>query len=272
VGYVDFVRELGPDQPIYGLQSIGLDGRAEPFKSIEAMARHYLVEVRAHQPQGPYAFIGACFGATVAYEMARQLMAAGEVVAFLGLIAPTARGGDEADERLVQAPRVVRRAVALANLVRGRLRGYLRDMHGLSLPGRLRYLVRKVQSLSATVMQPHGLKGAQRELNQLEVYRANLHALDSYARRPLDGVLFAFEILETAAAGLVANRLPIDWEAYWQGPLKWHVLPGRDSGDMLAGANAAVVATLLTERLRAAFEQSVSAASAAPARQTDASA
>ena len=249
------MRELGPEQPIYGLQSIGLDGRAEPFDSIEAMAGHYVAEVRAHQPQGPYAFIGACFGATVAYEMARQLLAAGEVVAFLGLIAPTARGGDEADEQLLQAPRAVKRAVALANLVRGRLSGYRRDMRGLGFAARLRYLVRKIRSLSATVAQPHGLKGAQRELNQLEVYRANLHALDSYVRRPLVGALIAFEILETTEGGPAANGAAVDWETYWQGSLQWHVLPGKDSGDMLAGANAAKVAALLTTRLRAAFDR-----------------
>ena len=255
VGYVDFVRELGPDQPIYGLQSIGLTGRAEPFGSIEAMAKHYLSEVRAHQPRGPYALVGACFGATVAYEMARQLMAAGEVVAFLGLIAPTAREGDEADQRKSRAPRVVKRAVALGNLMRERLRAYLMDMRGLSPAARLSYLMRKVHSLSGTVVKPHAFNGVQRELNQREVYHANLHALDSFLRRPLKGALVAFEILEIVEAGLPEDRPPIDWESYWQGPLTWHVLPGKDSGDMLAGANARAVATLLTGRLRAAFEQ-----------------
>ncbi len=276
VGYADFVRALGADQPIYGLQSIGLDGRAAPFASIEAMAGHYLMEIRAQQAQGPYALVGACFGATVAYEMARQLLAAGEVVAFLGLIAPTDRGGSEAGEPLVRAPRAVRRAAALANLVQERLNVYRRDMQGQSLGERLRYLVRKVQSLSTTATQPHGLKGAGRELNQLEVYRANLQALDSYVRLPLTGPLVAFEILETQPSGPevaeVANRSGIDWQDYWQGPLPIHVTAGKDSGDMLAGAHAAGVARVLNERLRIAFEQSVNAASAAPARQTDASA
>jgi|GEM_PF-2270007 len=240
------------------------------------MAGHYLMEIRAQQAQGPYALVGACFGATVAYEMARQLLAAGEVVAFLGLIAPTDRGGSEAGEPLVRTPRAVRRAAALANLVQERLNVYRRDMQGQSLGERLRYLVRKVQSLSTTATQPHGLKGAGRELNQLEVYRANLQALDSYVRLPLTGPLVAFEILETEPSGPevaeVANRSGIDWQDYWQGPLPIHVTAGKDSGDMLAGAHAAGVARVLNERLRIAFEQSVNAASAAPARQTDASA
>ena len=276
VGYADFVRTLGADQPVYGLQALGLDGRTAPLDSIEAMASHYLTEIRVQQAYGPYALVGACFGATVAYEMARQLLATGEVVAFLGLIAPTGREGDEAGEPLMRAPRAVRRAVALANLVRERLQVYLQDMRGQSLRSRLRYLAGKVQSLSSTAVQPHGLKGAERELNQLEVYRANLQALDSYLRLPLTGPLVAFEILETRPASpavkAVTNASGIDWQEYWQGPLPVHYLPGRDSGDMLAGANAAEAARVLNERLRAAFERSVNAASASPARQTDASA
>ena len=68
----------------------------EPLVSIEAMAQLYLSEMRSVQPRGPYALIGACFGATVAYEMARRLAESGEEVAFLGLLDPTRVGGEDA--------------------------------------------------------------------------------------------------------------------------------------------------------------------------------
>ncbi|MEO7387341.1 MAG: thioesterase domain-containing protein, partial [Gammaproteobacteria bacterium] len=253
VGYADFVRELGPEQPVFGLQSLGLDGRAEPFDSIEAMAHHYIEELREHQPQGPYALAGACFGATVAWEMTRQLTAAGDVVAFLGLVAPTSREGDESGERLVRAPRVVRRAIALTKLVRDRLRSYRREMRGLTLAARLDYLRRKVSSVGATVVHPHGLKGATRELNQLEVYRANVHALDSYVRGPIGAGLVALEILETTDRQMPT---PVnDWQGLWPGEPRWHFLPGRDSGDMLAGGNARPVAALLAARMASAFQR-----------------
>ncbi len=255
VGYADFVRELGPDQPIYGLQSIGLDGRAAPYESIEAMAKHYVAEVREHQRRGPYAIIGACFGATIAYEMARQVMAAGETIAFLGLVAPTTREGDELGEHLVHAPRFVKRAVALGELARQRLHGYLREMRGLGLSERLMYVARKLRSLTASVMRTHGLKGTARELNQLEVYRANLDALDRYLRCPLEGRIAAIEIFETADTG-PGRRSPNDWEAGCPVPPQWHFLPGKDSGQMLSGENARVIAALLSERLRLAFEHS----------------
>ena len=56
------------------------------------MAAHYLDEIRAFQPQGPYLIAGFCFGGLVAYEMAQQLVAAGEEVGFLALLDTNAAG------------------------------------------------------------------------------------------------------------------------------------------------------------------------------------
>ncbi len=83
-GYVNLSRHLGPDQPVYGLRSRGLDGREE-FESIEEMARHYIADMRVIQPRGPYHLGGYCFGGNVAYEMARQLEEQGEEVRTLAL-------------------------------------------------------------------------------------------------------------------------------------------------------------------------------------------
>jgi len=84
-GYTALAQHLGENQPVYAFKSRGLDG-AEEFASIEEMARHYIMELRAFQPIGPYYLGGYCFGGNVAYEMARQLHAQGETVALLALI------------------------------------------------------------------------------------------------------------------------------------------------------------------------------------------
>jgi thioesterase domain-containing protein len=49
------------------------------------MAAHYLEEIRAIQPEGPYFLGGLSFGGTVAFEMAQQLHAQGEQVGLLFL-------------------------------------------------------------------------------------------------------------------------------------------------------------------------------------------
>lgn len=84
--YRDFARLLGSDQPVYGIQALGLDGSRPPLESIEEMARHYVSEVRAIQPEGPYYLGGHCYGGVIVFEMAQQLTRAGQDVAFLGML------------------------------------------------------------------------------------------------------------------------------------------------------------------------------------------
>jgi amino acid adenylation domain-containing protein len=79
-------RDLGADQPLYGLQARGIDGRARPLDNLPGMATLYLEEVRTVQPHGPFRLGGYCAGGWVALEMARQLEAQGESVDLVALI------------------------------------------------------------------------------------------------------------------------------------------------------------------------------------------
>ena len=83
--YRNLVAHLPADQPVYGLQSVGLDGRRAPLTTVPALAAELLREVREVQPSGPYLLAGYCFGGVVAVEMAHQLEQAGERVALLAL-------------------------------------------------------------------------------------------------------------------------------------------------------------------------------------------
>jgi thioesterase domain-containing protein len=77
---------LGEDQPLFGLVFAKLDGDSELDKSIQDMAKHNISEIRTLQPEGPYLLGGMCFGGLVAYEMAQQLLAQDQQVAFLGIM------------------------------------------------------------------------------------------------------------------------------------------------------------------------------------------
>ena len=254
VGFSDLARELGDEQPFYGLQSVGLDGTEAPLDSIEEMAKLYVSEVRSIQSRGPYALIGACFGATVAYEMTRQLLEQGEEVAFLGLLSPTDREGHGDDQHRTSIPRSYKRTRALGNFLTGRLRLYLDEMQRRPNGDRIKYLIDKIQSLGASIADRNRLKGAQRELNQIEVYQANLRALDGYRRKPLNGRLRALEIFETTSVETSAQE-PFDWSGFWEGTPKVHYVPGKDSGDMLSEKNVPLLAAGLAERLQAALNE-----------------
>ena len=81
----DLLRHLGNDQPVYGLQAQGLDGRQPPHTDVRDMAACYVREIQRHQPHGPYFLSGLSFGGLVAYEMGRQLEAFGEKVGLVAL-------------------------------------------------------------------------------------------------------------------------------------------------------------------------------------------
>ncbi|WP_456441537.1 non-ribosomal peptide synthetase [Psychroserpens sp.] len=74
---------LDKDQPVFGLQSRGLNGVSTPHDSIEEMAADYISEIVASNPDGPYALAGFSYGGIVAYEMARQLKEQGRKVTIL---------------------------------------------------------------------------------------------------------------------------------------------------------------------------------------------
>jgi len=84
--YRQLARYLGPDQPVYGFQSQGLNGDGGVHTSVEEMASHYVRELVALQPSGPYRLGGYCLGGTIALEMAQQLQAEGEQVGLVAML------------------------------------------------------------------------------------------------------------------------------------------------------------------------------------------
>ncbi|OKH45760.1 hypothetical protein NIES2101_25940 [Calothrix sp. HK-06] len=76
---------LGYDQPVYGLQPVGLDGNS-PYTRVEDMASHYIKDIQTIQPHGPYLLGGYSFGGIIALEIAQQLLKRGEKVAFLFML------------------------------------------------------------------------------------------------------------------------------------------------------------------------------------------
>jgi len=71
---------LGLDQPFYGIQPVGLEGKTSPYTRVEDMANHYIREMRTVQSQGPYFLGGYSFGGIVAFEAAKQLLQQGEEI------------------------------------------------------------------------------------------------------------------------------------------------------------------------------------------------
>jgi phthiocerol/phenolphthiocerol synthesis type-I polyketide synthase E len=83
--YRELSAWLGADQPFFGLQSQGLDGKLPILRTVEEMASLYVKEICRVRPYGPYLVGGYCGGGTIALEVAQQLLVLGKDVALLAL-------------------------------------------------------------------------------------------------------------------------------------------------------------------------------------------
>lgn len=74
------------EQPIYGLQALGLDGKKIETDTIEGIAEIYNKEILEANLGDEYAIVGYSLGGIIAFEMAKQLKKMGKKVKLLGMI------------------------------------------------------------------------------------------------------------------------------------------------------------------------------------------
>ncbi|HSK65052.1 MAG TPA: thioesterase domain-containing protein, partial [Pyrinomonadaceae bacterium] len=194
--YAALARQLGPEQPFYAFQSPVLERH-----TIEALAEHYLHELRTVQPQGPYRLGGWSMGGVIAFEMARQLDEQGECVEVLALI-------DSYAPQSIATPDqrdLLRAFVEDFEGVSGGSLGFsLDDLRQLSLEESLAVLLERAR---ASELAPDELGLA--ELQGLfELYRANLSALFAYEPRAYAGKVTLF------SSGVPDSDLAHGWTPY----------------------------------------------------------
>jgi thioesterase domain-containing protein/acyl carrier protein len=190
LNYRSLASRLGNDQPFYGLQARGLDGREAPLETIGEMAATYTAEIRKVQRRGPYLIGGASFGGVVAFEMAQQLLAAGETTRLVALFDtdPVNYGSSQGTEGETAAEQSFsdRMRVHLSVLLRG--------------PGRLAYLGKKIRRLwRRTLYRSWQLTAAlYRKVSRplpaalQNVQQANYRALRGYVPRHYPGGVVLF--------------------------------------------------------------------------------
>jgi thioesterase domain-containing protein len=208
-------RHLHAEQPVVGVQPPGLDG-TEPLKSVEALARYEIEQIRRYRPHGPYLIAGHCAGGTLAFEVAQQLVAAGQQVALLALIGspfPTMFGR--------------------ASLMKLRLSSYLKALTPSAFARRLQ--LRLERQRAEAVVGSAALAARQR------VEGATVAAVRGYAPRPYPGQIDLF----VTADGWHRSHL---WRAF-AGTLREHRLEDFEVNDLLLGPNVNILAASLQARL-----------------------
>jgi thioesterase domain-containing protein/acyl carrier protein len=99
--YRPLARYLGPGTRVFAIEA---PGSMDALSSVEAIAATHIQSVRRLQGKGPYRLAGGSLGGVIAYEMARQLESAGEVVSFVGLFdSPFPESAPPQDEAAIMA-------------------------------------------------------------------------------------------------------------------------------------------------------------------------
>jgi thioesterase domain-containing protein/SAM-dependent methyltransferase/acyl carrier protein len=215
--YAGLSRHLGPGQPFYGLQSLGVAGEEFAHTKVEEMAAHYIEALRVVQPTGPYLLGGWSMGGYVAYEMAQQLHSVGQEVALLSLIdsyAPPFRHEVEDEASL--------------------LKGFAQDL-GLPLE-KLSISAEQFNMLPPDEQLSYALEGAKRakvihpdvspeQIRSLyNLFKINVGAMKSYRPRPYRGRVTLFSAQDKPVANSYDPTL--GWSNLATAGVDLHDIPG----------------------------------------------
>lgn len=224
IGYEALAQALGPDQPVYGLRSVGLEGEAEPLDRVEDIAAVFEADLRVVQPHGPYRILGFCMGGIVAYEVAQQLVARGETVELLGLI-------DTWPPALIPAKLGTSRlGQQVAFLAQGVVR-HLKTLRQQPITSWLGHLRRKVRVLSEMVEKRDVYRGDHYDRYRDLVARLNQTAAASYVPAPYPGDV----TLLLSGRTVTSDDDPrLSWSGLAQGATSVLVVEGKDSGSLLS--------------------------------------
>jgi thioesterase domain-containing protein len=240
LGYAALANRLGPDVPVYAFEARGLDGRQKPNERIEDMAASYCETLLLAQPRGPYFLAGWSSGGLVAYEMARQLTAAGHAVGLLALLDTAAPGHEEAQNL---GPRAVMLRLARQMGVNLAGRDDVKAAGAEELPALL------VAAGHAAAVLPPGFTEADFR-RRARLYRIHAAASRAYAPQPYPGPVTLLRAAKSVAGGASAPHLGWDRLA---GSVVLEVLPG-DHNSLMREPNVAALAARLIDRFPATKE------------------
>jgi amino acid adenylation domain-containing protein len=174
------VKALGPDQPFYGLQAVGLDGKTLPLNSVEETAKANIAALKTVQPAGPYNVIGHSYGGVVAYEMTSILASHGEEVSSLVLLDSIAPSIMQAQIANDEAGDLIEACMTMANLYGATLKIDTGRVQRLSGSEDIQYVV--------DLLSEHGLEITGHQFSTFyRVYRANLLCYRAYRPPMLSG-------------------------------------------------------------------------------------
>lgn len=252
VDYQFLADELDPDQPVLGIQSLGLVEPDRMHMTVAAMASHYAGEIRRVCPAGPVLLAGSSFGGKVAFEVARQMAARGDSVALVAML-------DSAVSHLEDYPAELRARLRVRRLA-GRLANVVRNVASRSPTAAADYLRRSVRTVWRRVRnvawraeaRRHAVRGQAVPSRLRHVVRANAAAARAYRMGRYPGEVVLFRAERQGAGTYDPERH--GWQHWAAGGVEVVAVPG-DHVTMVQPPHVAV----LGRRLQEAIDRAIGA-------------
>ena len=232
---------LGTDRPFLGLP-LGpiIEQELRTGVRFEELAAAVVAVIRKRQPQGPYLIGGWCTNGILAYEVARQLRAAGEQVPLLAL-------GHSTNPVAFQR-------ITTAQMRLSKMRYHMKVWGNLPFGERLGYAFDRARG----VLEDVGISEPDVADHR---YRTNAAALENaaygYTPGPYEGAVALFQPQERLD---VLDTVP-GWSEVVTGPLEAYDIPG-SHGTMVEPPNVAIFAARLREAIDRACPATPTAAAA----------
>jgi amino acid adenylation domain-containing protein len=238
---VSLSEQLGNDQPFFdvGFEPRTVSQLKAPYR-MEEIAAHLVLALREKQPKGPYRLGGFCLGAVLAYEVARQLSAAGLEVAQLILLEPL-NPMQPAKARMVIG---LKRMIVRVKFRERQLRHLgIRELPGY-VGGRLNGVKCLLKDLAWRIAARSRFQ--KRELRSPELGKILYYAASSYLPQPLRCTTIIFRCRDWPM--LSAGDPFFGWTELLLGPAESHEIPGDHAG-IFHGPSA----RLMVEELQSSF-------------------
>ena len=231
--YRQLAEQFTGERPVYGIQARGVDGRDQPHRTLVEMAADYVLAIRSALPEGPCHLLGWSLGGNIAYEVGRQLQAAGVEVGSLvmldsGRMAASESGSQQDFFALVAA------------LFPGEQHASLEELQQLEPEQQLEYFVRRA---SRAGIVPEESQLQSRYL--LDVFRANVQAVHDHEPPPSTLPITLIRPRDQHRTGMLFDDPRLGWdELVPQIDLRW--VPG-DHAHMLQSPAVDAVAEHLQQ-------------------------
>lgn len=210
LNFKSIADRLGADQPVYGLQAQGVDGRWPLLPTIEAMAAQYVAAIRTVDALGPYRLAGYSGGGLIALEMAQQLKQSGAEVVLLAMLDTLSPAAARVKISILKKIWLMRHwslKFALEWPERRRTTQQERANHALAL-----------QQLSAGHVLPP-------ELASARLYSHFVTAQERYQTPAYDGPMVLFRAQQGYTPYLNAGP-QLGWQAHLRGHIRVVEIPG----------------------------------------------